>query len=215
MADAVAAIDKNRRPLFVALAVDAVARTTDLESIRKWTVQELARNVLSHELGRWQIVGPDGQVRIVDEPHLNLLSLVTITGPKSLSVLLNPSLTTAQLPSKRQCNMAWMSVATGFTVIDHSQAPHNTALLPLEPDILGEAFVVERLLGRLSRAANSVTTADDTSDLLRAAFMEFPTETGEFVHRAIKDFGYEGQADVIQKLITPIREAIAFEEGSK
>jgi len=136
-ADAFLAIDPNGRPLYAAMAAEAVMEK-GLSAIRSWRAQDLTEYVLRRERSRWSAIIPDEVLRWKFE---NLLALVTLArglDVKNWEVFDDPSIrelvpTRAEYgDGERYAAMAGRAVTPGD-------------LAPLEPDLLGELFVLERL----------------------------------------------------------------------
>jgi len=122
-------IDPECRPLFAALAGDASAAGRDL---RNWDQEKLIRFHQTELEKRWK---PQG-VREIDK---SLLAFVTIAGRMKVEDLLLADLRT-YLPDAESFSSQLYEVMVGAKSDEH--------LLPYEPDILGEFFVLEYLRPR-------------------------------------------------------------------
>lgn len=122
-------IDPHGRPLFAALFADSLAEGGDTAH---WDDQTLIRAILKREADKfWK---PHG----VTDDDLNLLALATMTGgldltPETTTELRQAGLIEAPIPRDRRR----YSALCNRTVSTH--------LFPLEPDILGELFVLDRI----------------------------------------------------------------------
>ncbi|MEM9763623.1 MAG: hypothetical protein AAF968_14145 [Pseudomonadota bacterium] len=122
------AIDHHSRPLFAAFLGDAYARG---ERPRNWDAFALVQNVLARERRLWAESG-------VEEAHINLCVLATATGGIPAGWL--DSLTKDDYPGflpqwHGNPTILFLSAIYGSVLIDD--------IPPLEPDILGEALVLE------------------------------------------------------------------------
>jgi hypothetical protein len=159
------AVDPQRRPLFAYFLADAVAAG---RSPRGWDRETLLRDVLRREEESfWTPAG-------VAEQDKNLLALATMTGGLSLETLLSHD-TGGLLPDVNTFDPLRHEAMTG--------RPAAIELAPLEPDILGEFFVLTHLspqhmarrLDRLIRLSWEIAPASRAIFLVRAA-NDFPRE---------------------------------------
>jgi tetratricopeptide (TPR) repeat protein len=126
-------IDPERRPLFAALAADALVANSD---IRQWDRLQLLQHVLDREATLfWQPAG-------VTEADRNLLALATIAGGLPLATLeaLPGGANTDSLPNPKNYLPDRYEVMSG--------QPATERLAPLEPDIIGEFFTLEHVKPR-------------------------------------------------------------------
>jgi hypothetical protein len=161
-------LDSDARPLFAALAGDAKRRGAD---IRAWDEKSLLNFQLREADRFWKPYG-------IREKDKALLAFATFVGgldtPELLS--LDPKL---KLPDADSFRADFYEVMTGTPSTEH--------LVPLEPDILGELFVLEFLKPDWKRGPFGGQPARDFATAVwrherfaRHAFM--------FVGRAAQDF---------------------------
>ena len=156
-------IDSGGRPLFAALTAAALAEN---ENIRTWDRNDLLGHILAREKKRWQ----DNHFSEADK---NLLALATMTGGLRLADIEYAALVDAvgAPPTYDPQHQALMTGRDG-----------TEALGPLEPDIVGEFFVLEHLkpayVGDTSRAAR----------FRKAAWTQSPLGTAVFLDRCGRDF---------------------------
>jgi tetratricopeptide (TPR) repeat protein len=124
-------IDPQGRPLFAIMAADALVRHAD---IRQWDANDLLQAVLKRERDRWQNLHVDPTLL---EQHINLLALATMIGgiPKNGYQPLKDGPLQHLLPTAVKPSL--YEPLTGTR--------HATRWPPLEPDMLGELFVLEHL----------------------------------------------------------------------
>jgi hypothetical protein len=166
------AIDPAMRPLFAALAGEALAAGADL---RQWTRTDLLDDWLKREREKhWQPAG-------VDELHANLAALATMVGGIAEGVLTSPP-EGIELPRPETVS------ATAYAALTARQPAADdkgtTWFAALEPDLLGSFFVLRHLqapMGKTmamlsvvrSRAENYRRAAWNRDDLDALAFMFF------------------------------------------
>lgn len=130
-------IDEHGRPLFASIVADAIA---DGESIQ-WNKTMLVEYVIKRELDRWKRSG-------IDEKHLNLLTFstmvcgITVLDKKNIDRYTNAfqdKTLSDMLPSFDAVNLEWFSFLCGHQIIEEK-------IPSLEPDILGECFVLHRFM---------------------------------------------------------------------
>lgn len=164
-------IDSQRRPLFAALAGEAVASGEDL---RSWDARMLVTHVLRREREHFWCGA--------DERHQNLLALSTMVG--GIETAYVHALDSRLFPSPDEFDPAMYEAMS-------SSASAEEDLKPLEPDILGEVFVLEylrprhdadrrvrdlsRIAWRLDASRNQEEPSKLTGFLARAA-MDFPSD---------------------------------------
>ena len=130
---ALAAIDPERRPLFAAFAADALLARGN---IRGWDRERLMRDVLKRERDfHWRPAGATG-------PYENLLCLSTMVGGVPVAVLEHPPPDIA-LPPSDAFQPSIYDAMTGASTLEADGDP--PALAALQPDILGEFFVLDYL----------------------------------------------------------------------
>ena len=144
--EAMRAIDPAGRPLFWMLAADAVAAG---RNIRDWDRARLMRDVLAREAEGWRN-------RHVPPPYLDLLALSTLAGGLTEAALeTGPGL---ELPGFDGFDRGLYQILSGCSL-------DGDALPALKPDLIGEFFVLEHLLGR-----NDAVTARRTALYANAAW---------------------------------------------
>ncbi|HEX8877558.1 MAG TPA: hypothetical protein VF777_12480 [Phycisphaerales bacterium] len=183
-----ASCNAGNRPLFAAFAADALLAGKDIAA---WNEEDLAAYVLGHEEIQWAKaattagVGPDAL-----EKHKNLLALATLAAgvdcggdydallekmkPAGFNPLLPP-------PGCFAANWGLMDRLASL-----SNRPHGAELVPLEPDYLGELFVLHRVQhtftnptapAKLLRAAIAADAVGVAAVLLRM-YQNFPRHPG-------------------------------------
>ena len=177
-------IDPHGRPLFAMIAVAA-----QLAGISQKTKDESIRSILSRETARWQSIILDVKAR---ERALNLLVFATILGGFDVS-----SDTAATVGGTEVASLLpdpyfldderYAELAGGVT---------GESLLPgLQPDVVGEFFVLERLRGRFG-------TRISTERLLDTAWDHDPEAVSQFVRRAVADFPTDPAVRVLQEPVS-------------
>jgi hypothetical protein len=127
------AIDPAMRPLFAALAGEALAAGADL---RQWTRTDLLDDWLKRERERhWQPAG-------VDEPHANLAALATMVGGIAEDILATPP-DGIELPRPEAISLTAYAAITGRHPVTDDK--DTTWFAALEPDLLGSFFVLRHL----------------------------------------------------------------------
>ncbi len=141
-------IDPQGRPLYAALAADALLSGGD---IREWDRDRLLRDVFERERQTWKSNN-------VDARYENLLALATLVGGDTEEILATSAGGTFALPSFREFDRAVYGALTPCS-------PDGNDVPPLKPDLLGEFFVLEHVRGR-----NERVTASQAAELLSAAW---------------------------------------------
>jgi hypothetical protein len=127
------AIDPAMRPLFAALAGEALAAGADL---RQWTRTDLLDDWLKRERERhWQPAGVDG-------PHANLAALATMVGGIAEDILATPP-DGIELPRPEAISLTAYAAITGRHPVTDDK--DTTWFAALEPDLLGSFFVLRHL----------------------------------------------------------------------
>ena len=158
------AVDPSGRPLFAAFFADALANNREP---RDWDRTALIKDVLQREDEKYW------QPARVTEKDKNLLALATMTGGMELDRL--PTIETGDLlPNTRELSPDRYRVLSG--------QPATDELAPLEPDILGELFVLEHL-----KPAHRLDQSR-AETLRRAAWECSPLGMFQFLSRAAMDF---------------------------
>jgi hypothetical protein len=155
--------DPDGRPLFAALLADALARGG---STTQWDADALLKSVLHHEEQRWK-------AQNVTVPEKNLLALSTMVAGLELNVLQSHSQPDI-LPKPAQFSPERYRSLSGREA--------TTNLAPLEPDILGELFVLERV-----RPTSSIDR--ERARVLRELSWHLkPPSMAAFLERTARDF---------------------------
>ncbi len=134
-------IDRQGRPLFAAMFAEAYRDERDLASKSRWSELDLTRTILQKEVRRWRSAG-------VRDEDLNLLVMSTITGEialkylegETLSKLVRDGLLTASWDDQKMEALA---------TLGEEWNPFRPRMTAMQPDFLGEFFVLERLGGTL------------------------------------------------------------------
>jgi hypothetical protein len=173
-------IDPAMRPLFAALAGEALAEGADL---RQWNRTDLLDDWLEREQRRhWRPAG-------VDEPHANLAALATMVGGIAEDILQRrpdgialPAATTVSAP-------AYAVIAGHSPFADDAGCTWFTAI---QPDLLGTFVVLRHLeapLGRRIAVASAVTDrAERYRDAAWARYGNDSISFWWFLNRAKDDF---------------------------
>jgi len=156
-------IDKECRPLFAALLADALAAD---RSVLDWNKEAVIRDVLQRwNIKFWRPIG-------VTQQEMHLLALATMTGGFEVANL--REIGDGDLLPKCQS----FSPDRYSTMVGRSA---TKTLAPLEPDIIGELFVLETLKPRHA--------VDDRADALRElAWRIAPASMFFFLSRVGRDF---------------------------
>jgi hypothetical protein len=151
------------RPLFAALAADAINSGRDP---RQWDEERLVRDVLEREINlRWMPAG-------LKSGDLKVLVLSTMVSGLPASFISNNSFPDV-LPAAENVDFKLYRTATGGTP--------NELIEPLEPDIVGEFFVLEQL-------GPESEFHQQAAGLIKAAWSASPEDIGSFISRADTDF---------------------------
>lgn len=161
-------IDPHGRPLFAALFADSLAEGGDTAH---WDDQTLIRAILKRESDKfWKPVG-------VTDDDLNLLALATMTGGLDLTAEI-----TAELRQAGLIDAAIPRNRSRYSALCNRKV--TTHLFPLEPDILGESFVLDRI-------AKDCTADPSLAELLwRYGWRLNPLAMTQFLDRTGRDFPY-------------------------
>jgi hypothetical protein len=174
-------IDPARRPLFAMLAA-AVPHVHAARGSR----EALLRAILKRESARWRATIADDHDR---ERMLNLVTYVTVRGGLDVSVssrtVVWPTSISALLPEPHFIDERRYRELIGSAVGEDTRLP------ALQPDLLGEFFVLERLRG-------STGSQVATHAALDAAWDEAPRAASQFVRRAAADFWKDPAAHFLQ-----------------
>jgi len=177
-------IDPGRRPLFAMIAAAA-----QLVGIPQQTKEEIVRSVLARETARWRTLIPDTERR---ERALNLLALATILGGLNVSGDVATDLWNSQigplLPDQYFFDdRQYAEIAGGSTGDSNIQG--------LQPDLIGEAFLLDRLRG-------AVGTIQSTRRLVDAGWDLDPEAVSQFVRRVVTDFPGDTAARLLQEPVS-------------
>jgi tetratricopeptide (TPR) repeat protein len=162
-------IDPAGRPLFAAMAAGAVVRNVD---IRQWDAEGLLKAILEREKReRWAAVFRDERSL---EEHVHVLALATMTRgivKERYKTTKERSAIGDLLPDRIK----------GRAYEEMAGIHHEKLWMPLEPDILGEYFVLEHL-------RRDGEHGDRAGDFREAGWVEDAGFMASFVGRAVHDF---------------------------
>ena len=190
-----AAIDPAMRPLFAALAGDALAEDADL---RQWNRTALLDDWLRREQHRhWRPAG-------VDDPHTNLAALATMVGGIAEDVLAQPPDGIA-LPRPEAISGSVYAAITGRPPLQDDVG--TTWFAAIEPDLLGTFTVLRHLEAPLGKRIAVTSAVADRADRYRdAAWARGGADAlgfASFLDRAKDDFLDHG---TLRPLLAPPRE---------
>ena len=182
-------IDGARRPLYAAIVAEAIVARGEAE-VAGWSREDLLDHVFAIELKRWREQG-------VPHEYTNALVLATMIGGLELKVRGNASpieeaIGKGLLPEARKVDASQWQRLAAFT---GGKTGSELGMPALEPDILGEHFVLRRLGGKLhvdGRADGVV--AEETRELVDCAWgmsggvKDAPAKAGAFIVRAALSF---------------------------
>jgi tetratricopeptide (TPR) repeat protein len=155
-------IDPLCRPLFATMAADAIA---DRNDIRKWDMTALLEGVLRKEQQRWRVQCADDDIR---KAHEHFMVLATMTLGVSKTERYWQESTLSDVLPKRVVQTIYRTLA------GHD---NDKFFVPLEPDILGEFFVLDSLGDEQLRG-----------EFLELAWRKDPSSLGFFLGRMASDF---------------------------
>ncbi len=175
-----AAIDPAMRPLFAALAGEALAAGADL---RQWTRTDLLDDWLNRERERhWMPAG-------VDELHANLAALATMVGGIAEDTLVTQP-EGIELPRPEAVLSTAYAAITGRQPI--ADAGGRTWFAALEPDLLGTFFVLQHLRAPMGRTTAMLSVVKSRADTYRRTAWNCEGSNAEalvlFLLRANNDF---------------------------
>ncbi len=182
-------IDRLRRPLFAILAAEAIA-TAGVDRLRQWDRHELEYFILEREFALWQqrlgLTGsPAGsRVRVRFEKHLVIVAFSTITGLTLTAA--TQALREHAVPVPKRLFPDWVRAIAGYSAEEEEDEDSGT--WRLEPDLLGELFVLERLAGRFGVDANRTATRAQMQRLLDVGLAVQPLTTIAFIEKSLEDF---------------------------
>ncbi len=174
-------IDQQARPLFAAMAADSVARNLD---IRQWDGPKLLKAVLGREYDRWNGLMPETSER---DKYLNFLAVSTMVGGisagqfRTLSGLPVGDLLPPSVQSTLYDSMIGIR--------------RNEHFSPLEPDVFGEYFILDRLEPTGKRGHRIM-------DFVNAAWRLQPIAMASFLDHAVHDFSTHPSAISLSQLPT-------------
>jgi tetratricopeptide (TPR) repeat protein len=149
------AIDPAMRPLFTALAGEALAAGADL---RQWTRTDLLDDWLKRERARhWQPAG-------VDEPHANLAALATMVGGIAEDILATPP-DGIELPRPEAISATAYAAITGREPVADDN--DMTWFAALEPDLLGTFFVLQHMRAPMGENTAMLSVVKNRADTYR------------------------------------------------
>ncbi|GAB3770028.1 hypothetical protein GCM10028818_07130 [Spirosoma horti] len=174
--NALSKIDPSGRPLFAFIVGMALAEG---EEIKNWNIHDLLKNLLSRE--EREIWSKSNKWNELGETHKNLVVLTTLTRSISKNLLHNIYLE----------KHAWFKSLPVVEIYDKlSQVQESKEdvgdliFKEMEPDIVGEYFILENL-------SNMLREFDGTNavrDLIQTAWVLKPEETRYTVERILRDF---------------------------
>jgi len=190
-----AAIDPAMRPLFAALAGEALAEGADL---RQWNRTALLDDWLQREqIRHWQPAG-------VDEPHANLAALATMVGGIAEDILARPPDGIA-LPAPVTVSERAYTALTGRPPLADDDG--TTWFAPIEPDLLGTFTVLRHLEAPLGQRLAVASAVSIRANLYRDAAWARGGDDGlghaVFLERAIEDFL---DSEILGRLVEAPRE---------
>ena len=183
---------EQRRPLFAFLIADAVKRE---RNVRGWDRDALLNDVISRERTYfwWPKATSLGLSKQDAQAAERALVLATMVG--GLPISLFQSASDDLLPS-------WNPFAHSQLFFEMTGKPVETAVPALEPDIVGEYFVLERLsaLSRLRMVSGTTAAAA----LVARAWAISSVGTAQFFDRLTQDFVVQALATELLPLRPPI-----------
>ena len=173
-----------QRPLYAAFAAETIV-AEGVENPRRWRADDLTESVLKREMDRWRRHKLDAQ-------HANLIALATLLrgiSTDALDKLADDGELHDILPARAQYHPGLYRTALG------TEGAADSRIAALEPDMLGELFVLERLSGRSLHDRDAALVSKETRKLLLAAWRLDPLAMARFMARAGSDFPDYGAAD--------------------
>jgi hypothetical protein len=169
------AIDPQRRPLFAFLVADALARG---RGMRNWDRTALLDDVIKRERREFWLPAADSVgLGLEIKKEERALALATMVNGLPIQ-----SLHTADdevLPGWKHDRHAPLFRAM-------SGRPADQVIAPLEPDIIGEFFVLQLLAAESAARARGGATFAEV--LVAQSWREYPFSTAQFVDRCGQDF---------------------------
>jgi hypothetical protein len=184
------------RPLFAAFAGEAIA-ANGIDAVRHWNAQQLVKWVLDRDYAQWR-------ERKIDQKHANLVAFATVVGGLS-------SLEAAELGKNhsqlfpdfdREFSEEHYKVLTAYTPRESEDS-----LVGIQPDLLGELFILERLGNNYQLGAGYRRAQGDTEQIIRLAWQHTRQTEGEeqrpitaFIIRCAADFSDHPALESLLKL---------------
>lgn len=174
-------IDADARPLYAAMLADTIV-DKGLEDASTLDANQLVTCVLRNEMAKWARLG-------IDAPHVNAIFLASILGsfdPNDDHPAIQTLRQQGILPSKGHIRPLHWSTLRAFT---GAPATNDDILPGIQPDILAECFVVQRLLGTLSLCGTEMprNITRCSKSLLETAWARDARQAGQFSVLAIHD----------------------------
>jgi len=173
-------IDPVGRPLFAMIA--AAAQLTGMP-------QGVIGSILQREMARWKVLIPDAKER---EQTLNLLTMTTVMGGFTplgpVGTALWNSSVGPLLPSPHFFDDRLFGELAGGSI-------GESTLPSLQPDLVGEAFVLARLKGTAGMQRS-------TRELIAAGWVHDPEAVSQFVRRAVADFHGDPAVSILQEPVS-------------
>jgi tetratricopeptide (TPR) repeat protein len=173
-------IDPVGRPLFAMIA--AAAQLTG-------TPQGIIGSILQREMARWKMLIPNARER---EQALNLLTMTTVIGGFTplgpVGTALWNSSVGPLLPSPHFFDDRLFRELAGGSI-------GESTLPSLQPDLVGEAFVLDRLKGTAGMQRS-------TRELIAAGWVHDPEAVSQFVRRAVADFHGHPAVLILQEQVS-------------
>ncbi|TWT61724.1 tetratricopeptide repeat protein [Rubinisphaera italica] len=181
--DNLGSLDSHGRPLFAAFAAEAIARH-GIEEVRHWNSIDLAEHCLDREINRWKDSCYNGNPNQLDAAHLNLLTLATFLGGEDLQLCDSALNKGCSIPPFEEVQIEAVKAMTGYT-----GSFSEETFTPLEPDLLGELWILQRLAGRIVlNGETKPKVKRETFELMKFAWCQNPKQTGEVMVNCIRDF---------------------------
>lgn len=194
------------RPLYAAILADAIC-DLGIERVDAWSGDELLDYVLRRELTHWEKLACPATHHKMAERHLNALVVGTVMGGLKLPVEDDAAAPLVEvraaklLPDNADGDRFLLECLAAFAWPTQAvkDAPNATPdMPPLQPDLLGERFVLDRLHGALVlNDGDGPTVAKRTAQLVSACWRAKPRETADFAVRATRDFPHHPATDFL------------------
>lgn len=199
-------LDPQKRPLFAFFMGIALA-DGHFANLRQWNVHNLLDSLLAREKREFWKVHETYEQK---EPklHENLLALVTLT--QGL-----PQDTISELCEGIAKNRKWLpgepdiNLFNSMAQVREDEGEHIWE--GLQPDLLGEYFVLTRLKEWLHRV-NKSKAEKEIIALIQAAWETNPRGTRDFIEKALRDYEELSHSEVYQLLINTPPAATARKE---